>query len=167
MRVGKICVILYSSGKTVEDLMEDEKVKKFKAPKILWISRHRPLEAQIDYIAKKLDQFAIVIYDKPLATAEDAIKLVREFDAQYVVPVLPLSFIIRLIERAKKCGFTVLRAEMENIHNCKEVPCPDYVEYSDVIMESRDLTTGEKIHRHFRFKWFEVLEDVKIVSRRW
>ena len=131
---------------------------------VLWISRHKPLKSQINYLKSKLGNFELIIHDKPLSTAQDAINLAKQHKADYIIPVLPLSFITHLVTEAKRHGFTVLRAEMENIHNCKVQPCPEFNEYTDTIMESRDLNTGQIIYRHFRFKEFVVLKDIKIIT---
>jgi len=44
------------------------------------------------------------------------------------------------------------------------VPCPEYDHERDVILTSRDLEKGEIIRRHFRFKRFVVLKDIKFVT---
>ena len=131
---------------------------------VLWISRHRPLKSQLFYLKQKLGDFKLVIHDKPLSTAENAIELAKKYNADYIIPVLPLSFITHLVTEAKRHGFTVLRAEMDNIHNCKVQPCPEYNPYTDTIMESKDFNTGQKIYRHFRFREFVVLKDIKIIT---
>jgi len=132
--------------------------------KILWISRHKPLPAQIEYLKKKLGDFELIQYPSPLATAQHAVDLVKKVKADYVIPVLPMTFIIHLVQEAKKHKFTVLRAEMETLHNCREYPCPEYNPDTDTIMQSKDLTTGEVIYRHFRFKCFKILKDIVFVE---
>jgi len=132
---------------------------------LLWISRHKPLPAQILFLKEKLgEDCQIVVYDKSLSTAQDAVNLAKEINADYIVPVLPLSFIMHLVAEAKKYGFTVLRAEMENIHNCDSDNCPEYNPDTDTIMQSRDLNTGQTIYRHFRFREFVVLRDIQIIT---
>ncbi len=133
---------------------------------VLWISRHEPLPVQIKTLEQKLRKFRLVKHSKPIATAEKAIELAKNVRADYIIPVLPMSFIIHLVSEAKKHGFTVLRAEMDTLHNCSKQPCPDFDEFQDTIMESRDLDTGETIYRHFRFREFRVLREIKIVSEK-
>jgi len=132
--------------------------------KVLWISRHKPLPAQLKYLKQKLGDFELIIHDKPLSTAQDAVNLVKQHGAKYIIPVLPLSFIAHLVQEAKKHDFIVLRAEMENIHNCTQHPCPEFNPNTDTIMESRDFNTGQKIYRHFRFKCFVILKDIQIIT---
>ena len=134
---------------------------------VLWISRHKPLKSQIRYLRNKLGYFELIIHDKPLSTASDAVKLAKQYNADYVVPVLPLTFIMHLVHEAKKQNFTVLRANMENIHNCKVYPCPEYNSYTDTIMQSKDFNTGQVIYRHFRFKNFKIIKDIVVVEEDW
>jgi len=136
-------------------------------PVVLWISRHEPLPSQIDALQEKLGDFKLIIHEKPLSTAEDAIKLAKDVKADYIIPVLPMTFIMHLVSEAKKHGFTVLRAEMQTLHNCETAPCPEYNPDTDTIMQSKDLTSGQTIFRHFRFDRFVVLKDIKIVTEEW
>jgi len=132
--------------------------------RVLWISRHLPVPAQLDFLKQVIGDFDLIIQKEPLSTAEDAVKLALEVKADYVVPVLPLSFIMHLVAEAQKHSFTVLRAEMETLHRCTQYPCSDFNLRTDVIMEGRDMKTGEKIYRHFRFKEFVVLKEIKIIT---
>lgn len=131
---------------------------------VLWISRHNPLKSQILYLKQRLGDFQLVQHKEPVPTADRVVDLVKKHGAKYVMPVLPLSFIMRLVEVSKRENFTVLRAEMENIHNCSEQPCQEFNEETDTIMESRDFQSGEKIYRHFRFKGFKVLKDIVFIE---
>ncbi|RLI76040.1 hypothetical protein DRO97_01805 [Archaeoglobales archaeon] len=131
---------------------------------VLWISRHKPISAQLDELGAKLGEFKLVEYRKPLSTAQDAVKLAIEVKADYVIPVLPMTFIMYLVAEARKYNFTVLKAEMQNLHTCKEVPCPDYNWETDTIMESKDYNTRQIIRRHFRFRGFVILKDIKIIT---
>jgi len=134
--------------------------------KVLWVSRHKPLPTQLQFLKNKLGDFELIIHDKPLSTAQDAVNLVKQHNADFVVPVLPLSFIAHLVTEAKKHGFTVLRAEMDNLHNCNSDDCPEFNPDTDTIMVSRDLNDPSKIiRRHFRFKEFVVLKDIQIITK--
>jgi len=135
------------------------------SPKVvLWISRHRPLTTQVKTLEEKLGSIKLIEYAKPVPTAEKVIEIVEQTNASYVIPVLPMSFVIRLVQESKKIGFKVLRAEMELIHHCTTKPCPDYNPNTDSIVESKDFETGNIIYRHYRFKGFKVLKEVKFVE---
>lgn len=139
---------------------------------VLWLSRHKPLPSQIAYLKQKLGDFNLVQHSQPISTADQAVQLIKKHNAQYVVPVLPLSFIAHLVTASAREGFTVLRAEMENIHNCSPYTgypnsCPDYNPDTDTIMQSKDFSTGETIYRHFRFREFRKLKAIEIVTEPW
>jgi 5,10-methylenetetrahydrofolate reductase len=134
---------------------------------VLWISRHKPLPSQVKYLEKKLEAFEIIQYTQPIATAQKAIELAEAVNADYIVPVLPMSFVVHLVNKAKEYNYTVLRSEMELIHNCELENCPEYDEETDVILISKDLSTLEVIKRHVRFKEFVVLKDIKIITEKW
>jgi len=134
---------------------------------VLWISRHHPLEFQKKYLRQKLGDYNLIIHELPLSTADEAVKLAKEYNADYVIPVLPLSFIAYLVNEAKKHGFTVLRAEMENLHNCEDLLCPRKDPRTDTIIISEDLNTGKTIFRHFRFKEFVKLVAIEIKTEKW
>jgi len=134
---------------------------------VLWVSRHKPLPVQREYLKQKLGDFELIQYSQPISTAQKAIELAESVKADYTVPVLPMSFVIHLVNKAKEYNYTVLRAEMELLHNCKQTPCPEFIEETDTIMISKDMQTGEIIHRHFRFREFVVLKDIKIITEKW
>lgn len=145
-------------------------------PIVLWISRHRPLPVQERALQRKIGLYHLVQIDRPLSTADEAVELARFYKADYVVPVLPLSFIVRLVEASKHENFTILRAEMEVVDTCKECEgfntedgpvCEKYDEETDVIMRSKDFSSGETIYRHFRFLEFKKLVDIKIEVEDW
>lgn len=129
---------------------------------VLWLSRHPPLKKQVEVLRLKIPDVEIVEHREPLSTADEAVKLIEKYGAQYVIPVLPLSFVVRLVEESKKKNFTVLWTEMELIHNCTEGPaCPEYDDSTDSLVRTKDLRTGEEFYRHYRFKKFKVLKDIK------
>ena len=136
-------------------------------PVVLWLSRHKPISSQIEYLRHKLGDYVLVQYARPLPTVEKALELVEMYGADYVVPVLPMTFIMRLVEESKKRGFKVLRADMQLLHYCSSRPCPDFRPQTDVVIESKDLETGGKIYRHFRFRGFKLLKDVRLVEGDW
>ena len=138
--------------------------------KVLWISRHKPLVAQLRALREKLGDgdIELVQHAQPIPTAEDAVRIIKQHGADVVVAVLPLSFMAHLSEAARREGFTLLRADMENIHLCSQDPCPEFNPDTDVVMVSKDLNDPEKtIRRHFRFRGFERLVKVELVTEPW
>jgi len=136
-------------------------------PVVLWISRHLPLPSQIRELDRILGDYELKIHNTdecPLPTAQHAAELAVRQKADIVVPVLPLSFVIHLIEEARKRGFTVVKAHMQTLHNCETQPCLEYDPDKDTIVVSKDKATGEKIYRHFRFVEFRIVDDIIV---RW
>jgi hypothetical protein len=134
--------------------------------KVLWVSRHKPLASQIKALTEKLGEVEVAIYDQPIPTAEHLINIVKNTGAEVVVPVLPLSFIARLAEAAKKEGFTILFARMDVVAQTRDV-----WEAERIVSEARDKRTTTtyadgtvKVHE---FKGFEKLVEVKLVTEPW
>lgn len=133
-----------------------------RAHTVLWLSRHRPLPAQLRALRRALGSFNLHVYDRPLSTAEDAIRLAKRLGADVIVPVLPLSFIARLCELARKEGVLLLWAEMELLHMCAGESCPAYDPERDAVVQSREMDTGKTTYRHFRFSRFRRIVDVRL-----
>ena len=132
---------------------------------MLWISRHEPLPAQLKALEERLGDFELIQHEQPLPTAQHAVSLIEEKKADVVVAVLPLSFMMYLAEELKKRNITLLRADMEAIHNCSFSPCPVFNPNTDTILISKD--NDIEIHRHFRFRGFKVLKGVRLVEEDW
>jgi len=87
--------------------------------------------------------------------------LAREYKADFIVPVLPMSFIMRLVELAEREGITVLYSEMELIRT--EYSQPIAVDpYSEVVVPARD-ERGRRCYKVFRFKCFKRIKEIKLV----
>lgn len=121
---------------------------------VLWLSRHPPLPSQIEALKNKYGKIAIIPYTSYIPTAEFAIELVKKFNANIVVAVLPLSFIAHLSEKQKENNFTLLWAEMELLHRGLKEPCAEYNYKTDSIVEDR----------HFRFKKFKIIRSVEMIT---
>jgi len=100
--------------------------------KILWLSRHNPLPAQVLELQRLFGDVNITIDDKPLASAEDVVQRMEGYDE--VVIVAPLSIISKVIEY----GVKPLFADMQRI---------DKVEDKD-----RDTEVGGRCYRFIGFK---------------
>jgi hypothetical protein len=107
--------------------------------KILWLSRHNPLPAQVMELQRIFGDVTITVDDKPLSSAEDVIQRMEGYDE--VVMVAPLSIISKVVEY----GVKPLFADMQRI---------DRVEDKD-----RDTEAGG---RCYRFNGFKRIVGVKI-----
>jgi len=131
---------------------------------VLWVSRHPPIKAQIETLKKKLGSIKVLQVSGLIPSAEFVAELVKKFNAQYVVPVLPLSFIARLSELARKNGFTLLWAEMEMVKQMNSEPKPnvDYNPENEVFIKGYEGT-----YKIMRFKQFHVIKAVKLELEPW
>ncbi len=134
---------------------EKEKVK------VLWLSRHKPLPIQLDIFYNKLKHFDLIQYDKRVSNADHVMEIIQKYSADILVPVLPQTIISHLLPKCIEKGIKVLRADMELIHECIDGEnCRDFDIFKDTCIKdvNRDL------YRHYRFKTFKVLKEIKIIE---
>lgn len=123
--------------------------------RVLWVSRHRPLKAQVEALRRAFGEVEISIHDEQVKDVDHLLGLIRRHRADEVVCVLPVSIIMRLVER----GWRPLWSEMELLHrDCEGYGCPEYGADSDVIMESPSVT------RHYRFREFRRILRFEMVT---
>ncbi len=135
---------------------------------ILWVSRHSPLKAQIEALERKLG--AIVVYQLSgyISDADEVMDVAMRLGAHFIIPVLPLSFIARLVELARRVGKTVLWAEMEQVKLMDNEPKPG-VDY-DPNVETVVIAAGaheQRSYKIMRFKRFHVIKAVKLELEPW
>jgi len=125
--------------------------------KVAWVSRHKPLPAQLNELKKKLgDDVEVIQISKTFRDVREVYYDIKSAGAQYAVVVLPLSMIAAL---AQYRDIVWIWAEMEAIHqNCKGEFCSEYNPDSDVILEAVGMT------RHLRFKEFKQILKVEMVT---
>jgi len=133
---------------------------------VLWVSRHRPLPAQIMELKKKLGRIKVIQVSSPVPNAEYVIELAQKFGAKIIVPVLPMSFIARLAELAPRHGITVLYAKMNVVAQVNSIE-----EAEKLVKEAPDRRTMTtyadgtiKIHE---FEKFEKVLKVFILTEPW
>jgi len=121
---------------------------------VLWVSRHPPLKAQVSVLRQRLGRVRIIQVVGVVPNADYVIGLARKYGAKYVVPVLPLSFIAKLVEEARKQGITVLYARMEVIGQYRDVE--EAKQVVNEYREARTMTTyadgTTKVHEFVRFE---------------
>ena len=130
---------------------------------VLWASRHPPLPAQLEALASRLGRVRVVQVAGRFRDAEEVLELARKHNAEAIVPVLPLSFIARLVEPAGDVA--VLMAEMELV---EESTYPDVVldPAREVMMEYRG-EDGRPRYRKYRFKQFIRVRQVRVEGEPW
>jgi hypothetical protein len=132
--------------------------------RVLWVSRHYPLPAQIRELQRIYGaDVEIVQMQGIIPNAETIVQKAKEVGAEVIVPVLPLSMIARLAEMQKKEGFTLLFAKMNAIASVKSLE-----EAKRIAMEApekRTVTTySDGVVRVFEFERFEKIIEVKLVT---
>jgi len=85
--------------------------------KILWVSRHPPLPVQFQFLREKLGEIEIIQIVGHIPSAEYVVEEAKKRGAKYILPVLPLSFVARLVELAKQHDLTILWSEMKTIYS--------------------------------------------------
>ncbi|MEM4563577.1 MAG: hypothetical protein QXI55_06610, partial [Thermofilum sp.] len=132
---------------------------------VLWVSRHKPLPAQLRALEEKLGEIDVVQIEH-VPTADYVIDLARRLGAKVIVPVLPLSFIARLVEEAGRHGYTVLMARMEAVATTRSVDEARRLLYE--APERRSIATyADGTIRVFEFVRFERIKKVEVVTEPW
>jgi len=127
---------------------------------ILWVSRHPPLPSQIRFLEKKFEDPKIIQVSGRIPNAEYVAETAQNFNAKVIIPVLPLSFIARLVELSRKFGFEVWWAEMEQVGIVSYQPEPhkDYNPETDAFIKGYEGT-----YKIMRFKKFHRIKEIKMV----
>lgn len=134
---------------------------------VIWLSRHKPLKAQLDFIVNKLGSVTLRIVRARAPNAEYVYEnYVREYIEKgykvVLIPVLPLSMIARLTELSRKYGFEMWWANTELLHNDKSENCPEYNPDTDAMVPGVDID-GKPIYRHYRFRKFQRIKKIELV----
>ena len=133
--------------------------------KVLWVSRHRPLLAQVKMLEEKLGGIEIWQLTGIIPSAEFVAEKAIELGAKIVVPVLPLSFIARLVELARKHGFTVLFARMREIHRGSREEAEKLVKEVPEKRTAVEYSGG--VWRVWEFEKFEKVVKIEVVTEPW
>jgi len=133
--------------------------------KVLWVSRHEPLPAQIEELRRKLGDVEIVRINRSISGVEEVVEIARKEGARFIVPVLPLSMIARLAEYQKD-GFTVLFARMTAVATTR-----DMEEAKRIVAEKpkwrNTASYADGVVRVFEFQGFERLVRVELITEPW
>lgn len=114
--------------------------------KVYWVSRHRPLPAQIDELKRLFGQGTVIEIDpKPFSSAEEIVQRFRESGAQEMVVVAPLSVIAKLTE----LGIQPLWAQMNLVPAMTD--------------PNREVVTNGRV---YRFEEFQRIIRVEVVMQK-
>ena len=123
------------------------------------------MESQIKALEEKLGGVEIWQLTGIVPSAEFVAEKAIELGAKIVVPVLPLSFIARLVELARKYGFVVLFAKMEEIHRGSREEAERLVREAPEKRTAVEYSGG--VWRVWEFKQFEKMVRIEIVTEPW
>jgi hypothetical protein len=131
--------------------------------KVLWVSRHAPLPCQIELLRQRLGDVEVIRFEGHIPNAEFVVDLLKQVGAKYVLPVLPLSFIARLVELARQNGFVVLWGRMRTLATTKN---PE--EAQRIVNERPDCRTAvgyaDGVIRVFEPETIERIVEVRLVT---
>ena len=131
---------------------------------VLWASRHPPLKAQIAELEKRFGAIAIYQMSGVIPNAESVADVASKVNASVIVPILPLSMLVRLTElRRQSNNFTILFARMNCIATTKDVA--EAQKIIDEAPSKRSLAThADGLVRVYEFLGFEKLVEIKLIT---
>lgn len=115
-----------------------------KPKKIVWMSRHAPLDSQKLELEKLFPKHSLVIEKRPFSSAEEIVKRFRDVGGDEMVTVAPWSVIRQII----RLGVRPIYAEMEPA--------------SAADAESVIVAGRSKRKRYYRFVGFRYCTDVSL-----
>ena len=128
---------------------------------VAWVSRHMPLEAQLEELNRILGPVKVVQISKTFRDAREVFEDIVRVGASVAVVVLPLSMLAQLLPLAQQADIDVWMAKMEGLHECEgPEKCSEFDPRTDVWLPMRGSTKG----RHMRFSHFERVKEVKVVT---
>ena len=95
--------------KKIKIIKEELKPDKTFLKKIMWFSRHEPIQKQIDELNRLFGQVGVIIDPNPISSADDIIDRFKKSGADDLGVVAPLS----VIQQLTKQEIFPLRAEMK------------------------------------------------------
>jgi DNA-binding NarL/FixJ family response regulator len=133
---------------------------------VLWISRHPVLPAQTEELRRKLGDISIVHYNKNVASAEEVVELAKKYNAKIVIPILPLSFLAKLAEEARKNSLIVLLSKMNTVKTTRDLR--EATRLIDEAPDKRTVSTmADGTLKVVEFQKFEKLIAVEVITEPW
>ena len=108
-----------------------------KKKRILWVSRHEPIPAELDELKRVLGDYILIHYASLVEIREneeesDLIRQIKSFKPHIVIPVLPLSIIKLLVDLKGKHGYEVWEATFETVRVSES---DEHNEYDEVAVK--------------------------------
>ena len=127
--------------------------------RVAWVSRHAPLEAEIEKLNRMLGNVEIVQIRDTFRDAGEVFERVKEAGAGISVVVLPLSMLAQYLPLAKRGGIEVWFAKMKGLGEVEGTPS-DFNPESDVLLPMH----GSDKMRWMRFEEFERVREVRVIT---
>ena len=138
--------------------------------RVLWLSKHRMLMAELMELNRLIGQFSLFVYKKKVSSAEWIIdNLIIPRDIDIVIAVLPLTIISKLAEYAPKYGYEVWWSDMKIVKftNRKPEPVKDYDPDTETYIPANGKFKIVRFNKYFRVKEIKlVLEEIENESDR-
>jgi len=88
--------------------------------------------------------------------ANHALEIIKDSSADAVVAVLPQSVLMHIAQKCAQEDILLLRADMELLHECSPT-CSSF-----------NKNEGTWVNgRHYRFRCFKHLKEIKIIEEDW
>jgi hypothetical protein len=131
--------------------------------RVLWVSRHRPLPAQILVLERRYGPIEIFKTICKIPNAKFVADLAAEVGARVVVAILPLSFMMELARLAQERGFTLLMARMRPVYESPRQD--DAVRVMKEDLRRRLVTRhADGMYRVMEFEGFIIVREIKIIG---
>ncbi|MCI4408423.1 MAG: hypothetical protein JHC26_04980 [Thermofilum sp.] len=130
--------------------------------KVLWLSRHQILTAEIKALEKLLDKPEIIMYPYQVYNIDYIVEnVIKPRNIRVVISLLPLTITSRLVQLASEKGFEVWQPQMLHLHNHDTPNCKDFDPDRDIMLKTRDHD-NKVFYRHSRFMYFQRIKEIKI-----
>jgi len=131
---------------------------------VLWVSRHPPINAQIEALESKLGGINLYQLSGTIPNVEYVMEVAKKTHAEVIVAVLPLAMIAWLAKLCEKENITLLGAEMEQVKLLNHEPKAgeDYNPHAEVWIKGYENTW-----KVMRFKGFKKIKQVKLELEDW
>lgn len=111
--------------------------------KIIWFSRHEPIQKQIDELKRIFGDIEVIQDPKPFSNADDIVDRFRKNNGDEMVVVAPMTVIDQLLKR----GIKPLYAEMELVQgddfdveaNGRQFKFVKFTRITDIIIKKEEL----------------------------
>ncbi len=135
---------------------------------VLWLPVYEPLKTQIDALKRRLGRVKIV-RARYITPEVVVISLARQHGAKVIVVELPISYIARLVEYAKRNGIDVLMIKMKTIAIAKTWNEAEKLvnEKPGTRIATIGISEGYPVFEVREFEGYEKIVEIRAVTEPW